>query len=151
MKTQFLNRLPTNYLNRDSGHSSLATFSLKSRLRTGGNAMKHRQRQPRSTLCWAALLSLLLVQSAFGLPFFQHANLSPRMLSHNLGSFVSVVLTGSHHIADDLVLLYQLRQLAVGTSPPEKSSVPVSLGSPLPPAQKMVCGYRRSQPATADR
>jgi hypothetical protein len=108
----------------------------------GGNAMKHWQRQPRSTLCLAALLSLLLVQSAFGFPFRQHANLSPRMLYHNLGSFVSVVLTGSRHIADDLELLYQLRQLAMGASQPEKPSVPVSLSSPPPSAQKTVCAYR---------
>ena len=111
--------------------------------------MKHWQ--PRSTLCLAALLSLLLVHSAFGFPFLEHANLSPRMLSRHLGSFVSVVLTGSRHIADDLELLYQLRQLAMGASQPEKPSVPVSLSSPLPSAQKTVCAYRGRQPATADR
>jgi hypothetical protein len=146
-----INPLRTSYLKRDSGHSSLATFPLKSRLTAGGNGMKHWQRQPRSTLCLAALLSLLLVQSAFGFPFLQHANLSPRMLSHNLGSFVSAVLTGSRHVADDLELLYQLRQMAVGASQPEKPSVPASLGSPLPSAQKTVCAYRGRQPATADR
>lgn len=113
--------------------------------------MKHWQRQPRSTLCLAALLSLLLVQSALGLPFLQHANLSPRILSHNLGSFVSVVLTGSRHIADDFELLYQLSQLAMRASQPEKPSVPVSSGSPLPSAQKTLCAYRGRQPATADR
>ena len=147
------NPLSTSYLKLDSGHSSLATFSLKSRLMLGGKAMAHWhwQRQPRSTLCLAALLSLLLVQSAFGFPFLQHANLSPRMLSHNLGSFVRVVLTGSRHIADDLELLYQLRQLAMGASQPEKPSVPISLSSPLPSAQKTVCAYRGRRPATADR
>ena len=113
--------------------------------------MKHWPNQPRFTLCLAALLSLLLVQSAFGFPFLQHANLSPRMLSHNLGSFVSMVLTGSRHVAADLELLYQLRQMAMGASQPEKPSVPVSLGSPLPSAQETICAYRGRQPATADR
>ena len=115
--------------------------------------MKHWQRQPRSTLCLAALLSLLLVQSAFGFRFRQNANPSPGMLYHNLGSFVRVVLTGSRHIADDLELLYQLRQLAIGASQPEKPSVPASLSSPPPSAQKTLCAYRLAfrQPAAADR
>jgi len=126
-----------------AGDNPLTTFSLKSRLRSGGKAMAHWQRQSRSILGLAVLLSLLLVQTVSGLPFRQtRINLSPRMLYHNLGSFVSVVLTGSRHIADDLELLYQLRQLAMGASQPEKPSVPVSLSSPPPSAQKTVCAYR---------
>jgi hypothetical protein len=137
-----LNPLRTTNLKRGSGHSSLATFSLKSRLMLGGNAMKHWQRQPRSTLCLAALLSLLLVQSAFGFPFRQHANLSPRMLYHNLGSIVGAVLTGSRHIADDLELLNELRQLA--TRPPQsEKSVPVYRSSaPSSSTQEMLCEHR---------
>ena len=110
--------------------------------------MKHWQRQPRSTLFLAALLSLLLVQSAFGFPFRPRANLNPSVLYHNLGSFVTVVLTGSRHIADDLELLYQLRQLAMGASQPEKPSVPVSVSSPLPSRQKTVCASRGRIPST---
>ena len=73
------------------------------------------QRQSRSILGLAALLSLLLVQTAFSLPFRQtHINLSPRMLYHHLGSIVGAVQTGGRHIADDLELLYELRQLASG-------------------------------------
>lgn len=91
----------------------------------------------------AALLSLLLVQSAFGFPFHQtRANMSPRMLYHNLGSFVGVVLTGTRHIVDDLELLYELRQLTMGAAQAEGSSAPVSLSSPPPSAQKAVCAYR---------
>ena len=57
--------------------------------------MAHSRRKPRYIGLAAPLLALLLVQSAFGFPFRQRANLSPRMLYHNLGTFVSVVLTGS--------------------------------------------------------
>ena len=76
--------------------------------------------KPRYIGLAALLLALLLVQSAFSFSFRRRANLSPRMLYHNLGSFVSLVLTGSRHIAGDLELLYQLRQLAAGASQPEK-------------------------------
>jgi hypothetical protein len=104
--------------------------------------MKHWRRQPRSTLCLAALLSLLLVQGAFGFPFLQRANLSPRMLYRNLGSFVSVVLTGSRHIADDLELFYELRQLATGP-PQSERSVPVSRSSaPSSSTQETLCEHR---------
>ena len=133
---------------------SLVTFSVKGRLMSGGNAMKHWQRQPRSTLCLAALLSLLLVQSAFGFPYNQtRINLSPRVLYNSLGSFAGMVLTGGRHIVNDLELLYQLHQLAMGASQPEKPPVPASLSSPLPPAQKTLCAYRVPfrQPAAADR
>src|ERR1700745_1216156 len=62
--------------------------------------MAHWQRQSRSILGLAALLSLLLVQTAFSLPFRQtRINLSPRMLYHNFGSIFGAVLTGSRHIA----------------------------------------------------
>ncbi len=101
------------------------------------------RRQPRSTLGLAALLSLLLVQTAFSLPLRQtRTNLSPRMLYHNLGSIVGTVLTGTRHIADDFVLLYELHQLATGPPQLEKS-VPVSRSSaPSSPAQKTLCEHR---------
>jgi hypothetical protein len=101
------------------------------------------QRQSRSILGLAALLSLLLVQTAFSLPFRQtRINLSPRMLYHNLGSIVGAVLTGTRHIADDLELLYALRQLATGPPQSEKS-VPVYRSSaPSSPAQKTLCEHR---------
>jgi len=106
--------------------------------------MAHWQRQPQRILRLAAtLLSLLLVQSAFGFPFRQaRADLSPRMLYHNLGSLVGVVVTGTRHIADDLETLYELRQLAIGASQAERSSVPISFSSPRRSAQKAVCAYR---------
>ena len=103
------------------------------------------QRQPRRILGLAAgLLSVLLVQTAFGVPFRQtRANLTPRMLYHNLGSLVGVVLTGSRHLVDDLELLYQLHQLAMGPSQAERSSVPISLSAPPPSsAQRVFCDYR---------
>lgn len=104
--------------------------------------MAHSRRKPRYIGLAAPLLALLLVQSAFGFPFRQRANLSPRMLYHNLGSFVGVVLTGTRHIVDDLELLYELRQLTMGAAQAEGSSAPVSLSSPPPSAQKAVCAYR---------
>ena len=105
--------------------------------------MAHWQRQSRPVLGLAALLLLLLVQTAFGLPFRQiRINLSPRMLYHNFGSTVGAVLTGSRHIADDFELLYELRQLATGPPQSEKS-VPVSRSStPSSPAQKTLCEHR---------
>lgn len=133
---------------------SLVTFSVKGRLMSGGNAMKHWQRQPKSTLSLAALLSLLLVQSAFGFPYSQtRINLTPRVLYNSLGSFASTVLTQGRHVVNDLELLYQLHQLAMGASQPEKPPAPASLSSPLPPAQKTLCAYRVPfpQPAAADR
>lgn len=105
--------------------------------------MAHCQRQPLGILgLAAALLSLLLVQSAFGFPFRKRANPSPRVLYHNLGSLVVVTLSGSRRFVDNLETLYELHQLAVGASQPEKPSVPVSLSSPPPSAQKRVCAYR---------
>jgi hypothetical protein len=100
------------------------------------------QRQPRSILGLAALLSLLLVQTAFSLPFRQtRTNLGPHMLYHNLGSIVGTVLTGTRHIADDLVLLYELHQLASG--PPQSERVSVSRSSaPSSPVQKTLCEHR---------
>ena len=115
--------------------------------------MAHSRQKLRYIGLAAPLLALLLVQSAFGFPFRQRANLSPRVLYHSLGSFVSVVQTGSRHIANDLELLCQLHQLAMGASQSEKPSVPVSLSSQLPSAQKRLCAYRvpLRQPAAADR
>ena len=105
--------------------------------------MAHCQRQPLGVLGLAAgLLSFLLVQSAFGFPLCKHANLSPRMLDHNLGSLVVVALSGTRHFVDNFETLYELHQLAMGASQPEKPSVPVSLSSPPPSAQKAVCAYR---------
>jgi hypothetical protein len=107
--------------------------------------MSYRQRQPRRVLgLAAALLLLLLVQSAFGFPSRQtRANMSPRMLYHNLGSLVGVVLTGSRHIVGDLEALYELHQLAMGASQTEGSPGPVSLNSSAPSsAQEAVCDYR---------
>jgi len=107
--------------------------------------MAHWQRHPRRILgLAAALLSVLLVQTAFGVPFHQtRANLTPRMLYHNLGSLVGVVLTGSRHLVDDLELLYQLHQLAMGASQAETSSAPISVSSPPPTSkQAVVCDYR---------
>jgi len=103
--------------------------------------MAHSRRKPRFIGLAAPLLALLLVQSAFGFPFRQRVNMSPRVFYHYVGSFVGVVLTGSRHILDDLVLLYEIRQLAMGASQPEKPSVRVSPSSP-PPSQKGVCAYR---------
>jgi hypothetical protein len=101
------------------------------------------QRQSRPVLGLAALLSLLLAQTAFSLPFRQtRINLSPRMLYHNLSSIVGAVLTGTRHIAGDLELLYELRQLATGPPQSEKS-VPVSRSSaPSSPEQKTLCEHR---------
>jgi len=101
------------------------------------------QRRPRSILGLAALLSLLLVQTAFSLPVRQtRIYLSPRMLYQNLGSIVGAVLTGSRHIADDLELLNELRQLA--TRPPQsEKSVPVSRSSaPSSSTQETLCEHR---------
>ena len=109
--------------------------------------MAHWQRQSRSILGLAALLSLLLVQTAFSLPFRQtRINLSPRMLYHNFGSIFGALLTGSRHIAGDLELLYALHQLA--TAPPQSDkSVPVSQSSaPSSSTQEMFC-ERRAIPA----
>jgi hypothetical protein len=89
------------------------------------------QRQPRRIRGLApALLLLLLMQSAFGFPSRQtRANLSPRLLYHNLGSLVGVALTGSRHIVGGLETLYELRQLAMGASQTDRSSGPVSQNS----------------------
>jgi hypothetical protein len=109
--------------------------------------MAHWQRQSRPILGLAALLSLLLVQTAFGLSSRQtRINLSPRMLYDNFGSMVSAVLTGSRHIAGDLELLHALHQLA--TAPPQSDkSVPVSRSSaPSSSTQDMLC-ERRAIPA----
>ena len=105
--------------------------------------MAHWQRQSRSILGLAALLSLLLVQTTFSLPFRQtRINLSPRMLYHNLGSTVGAFVTGSRHIADDLELLYELRQLATGR-PQSERSVPVSRSSaPSSSTQETLCEHR---------
>jgi len=105
--------------------------------------MAHWQRQSRSILGLAALLSLLLVQTASGLPFRQtRINLNPRMLYHNFGSIFGAILTGSRHIAGDLELLYELRQLATGLPQSEKS-FPVSRSSaPTPSTQEMLCEHR---------
>jgi hypothetical protein len=68
--------------------------------------MAHWQRQSRSILGLAALLSLLLVQTAFSLPSRRtRINLSPRMLYHNFGSIFGALLTGSRHIVGDLVVI----------------------------------------------
>ena len=109
--------------------------------------MAHWQRQSRPVLGLAALLSLLLVQTAFGLPFRQtRINLSPRVIYHSFGSIVGAVLTGSHHIAGDLELLYELHQLATGPPQSEKS-VPASPSSAPPSsAQETLC-ERRAIPA----
>lgn len=107
--------------------------------------MANWRRQPRRILGLAAAsLSLLLVQNAFSFPVRQtSANLRPGMLYHHLDSLVGVVLTASSHIVDDLETLYELRQLALGASQAEKSSVPVSLNSPpASSAQSVVCSYR---------
>jgi len=121
----------------------VANLFVESRLMSGGKAMADWQRRPRSILGLAALLSLLLVQTAFSLPVHQtRINLSPRMLYHNLGSIVGAVLTGSRHIADDLELLNELRQLA--TRPPQsEKSVPVYRSSaPSSSTQEMLCEHR---------
>lgn len=101
------------------------------------------QRQSRSIVGSAVLLSLLLVQTAFNLPSRQtRNNLSPRMLYHNLGSIVGAVKIGSRHIADDLELLYELRQLASGP-PQSERSAPVSRSSvPSLPTQETLCERR---------
>jgi hypothetical protein len=101
------------------------------------------QRQSRSILGLAALFSLLLVQTAFSLPFRQtRINLSPRMLYHNFGSIFGALLTGSRHIVGDLELLYELRQLATGP-PQSERSVPVSRSSTPPSStQGTLCEHR---------
>ena len=105
--------------------------------------MAHWQRQSRSILSLAALLSLLLVQTAFSLPFRQtHINVSPRMLYNNFGSIFGAVLTRSRHIAGDLELLYELRQLATGP-PQSERPVPVSRSSaPSSSTQETLCEHR---------
>ena len=107
--------------------------------------MANSQRQSRSILGLAALLSLLLVQTAFTLRQ-PRINLSPHMLYHHLGSTVGAVLSGSRHIADDFELLYELHQLASGP-PQSERSVPVSRSSaPSSPTQETLC-ERRAIPA----
>jgi hypothetical protein len=118
--------------------------------------MTHRQLQPRCILGLAVvLLIFLLVQSAFALPFLQtRANLSPRMFYRNFGSLVGLVVTGSHYIVGSLETLYELRQLAVATSPTEGSSGSISLNSQSrSSAQVVVCDYwpRPAQSGTAYR
>jgi hypothetical protein len=109
--------------------------------------MAHWQRQSRSILGSAALLSLLLVQTAFGFPFLQtRINLSPRMLYHNVGSIFGAVLTGSRHIADDFELLYELRKLATGPPQSEKS-VPVSRSSAPSSSTQATLREHRAIPA----
>ena len=101
------------------------------------------QRQSRPTLGLAALLSLLLVQTAFSVRFSQtRISLSPRVIYHSFGSIVGAVLTGSHHIAGDLELLYEIRQLA--TQPPQsENSIPASPSSaPSSSTKEMLCEYR---------
>ena len=105
------------------------------------------QPQSRSVLGLAALLSLLLVQTAFGLPFRQtRINLSPRMLYHNFGSMVGAVLTGSRHIAGDLELLYVLHQLATAPAQSDKSVPASPRSAPSSSTQQMLC-ERRAIPA----
>ena len=101
------------------------------------------QRQSRSILGLAALLSLLLVQTAFSLPFRRtRINLSPSMLYNNFGSIFGAVLAGSRHVAGDLELLYELRQLATGP-PQSERSVPVSRSStPSSAMQETLCEHR---------
>jgi hypothetical protein len=126
-----------------AGDNPLTTFSLKSRLRSGGKAMAHWQRQSRSILGLAVLLSLLLVQTVSGLPFRQtRINLSPRMLYHNFGSILGAVLIGSRHVAGDLELLSALHQLATAHLQSDKA-VSVSLTSaPSSSTQEMLCEHR---------
>jgi len=101
------------------------------------------QRQSRPILGLAALLSLLLVQTAFSLPFRQtRTNLNPRMLYHNLGSIVGAVLTGSRHIADNLELLYELHQLASGPPQPERSGTVSRTSAPSSSTQTTLCEHR---------
>ena len=105
--------------------------------------MAHWRRQSRPILGLAAVLSLLLVHTAFGLPFRQpRTNLSPRMLYHNFGSIFGAVLTGSRHIAGDFELLYALHRLA--TAPPQSDkAVPVSRSSaPSSSTLEMLCERR---------
>ena len=106
--------------------------------------MAHWPQQLRRTLGFsAALLSLLLVQNAFGVPFRQaSANLSPRALYHNLDSLAGMVLTGSSHIVGNLQTLYELQQLALESSQPERSSTAVSqrsLSSSV--VQSVLCSF----------
>jgi hypothetical protein len=105
--------------------------------------MAHWQRQPRSILGLAALLSLLLVETAFSVPFSQtRISPSPRMLYRNFSSIIGAVLTRSRHIADDLELLYELRQLASGP-PQSERSVSVSRSSaPSSSTQQTLCEHR---------
>jgi hypothetical protein len=113
--------------------------------RRGLQAIMHWRRQPGRMLgLTAALFSILLVQNASGFPFRStSANLSARTLYHNLDSLVGVVLTGSRHMVKGLETLYQLRQLALGALPSDRSSVPVSLNSPpFSSAHEAVCSYR---------
>jgi hypothetical protein len=103
--------------------------------------MANSQRQSRSILGLAALLSLLLVQTVFSLPQTR-INRSPHMLYHDLGSAVGAVLSGSRHVADDFELLYELHQLASGP-PQSEMSVPVSRSSaPSSSTQEMLCEHR---------
>jgi hypothetical protein len=107
--------------------------------------MANSRRQSRSILGLAALLSLLLVQTAFSLPQ-PRINLSPHTLYHHLGSTVGAVLSRSRHFADDFQLLYELHQLASGP-PQSERSVPVSRSSaPSSPTQETLC-ERRAIPA----
>jgi hypothetical protein len=99
--------------------------------------MAHWQRQSRSILGLAALLSLLLVQIAFGLPFRQ-----TRSLYNNFGSTVGAVLTGSRHIAGDLELLYDLHQLATGPPQSEKSVLVSRRSAPPSSTQETLCEHR---------
>src|SRR6202035_4424388 len=94
--------------------------------------MSHWPRQLRRALVFsAALFFLLLVQNAFGVPFRQaNANLSPRTLYHNLDSLASALFTRSSHIVGSLQTLYELRQLALRNSQPERPSVTIFPAAP---------------------
>jgi hypothetical protein len=102
--------------------------------------MSHRPRLFRGALGFtAALLSLLLVQNAFGIPFRQaNSNLSPRTLYHNLDSLAGAVFTGTSHIVGNLQTLYELRQLALTNSQPQRSGAVFSVS----PSSSVVCLFR---------
>src|SRR5215472_11486890 len=105
--------------------------------------MAHWQNQSRSILGLAALLTLLLAQTASSLLSHQsRIDLTPRTLYRDFGSIVGMVLTGTRHIADDLELLYELHQLATGP-PRSERPVPVSRSSaPSSSTPETICEHR---------
>lgn len=98
----------------------------------------------------AALLSVLLVETAFGFPLRQlhAADLNPLKLYRDLDSLAGVALARGRHFVNDLETLYKIYHLTPAASQAGKSSVPNRSSSPpASSAQEPVC---QKNPGSSD-